>query len=118
MAAPNTNALAVLVLAQNTAHNTRHPSVFEQICNYVWKLYRDSHDLPWTGDVENPASADVAGLGTTIHAAFVAAGVTAGTGGAAYYLEKIGNYVLTYPWNRIQDDATRSEQLARGDVDP
>lgn len=97
MAEPDYDTLAAVVLAQNATYHTRSAPVWEQICNYVWYSYRntDGNDIPqW-----NPPT-DVAGLGATIYAAFVAAGMTALVGGAAYALEQIGNIVLTYPYTR------------------
>jgi hypothetical protein len=114
MSAPNTTILSALVLMSSTTYHTRHPAVFEQIANYVWSQYRSAHDIPWTFPVT-----DVNGLGAIIYSSFAASNVAnSAVGGVAYYLEKIRNIVLTYPWNRYQDDASRSEQLMRGNVTP
>lgn len=97
MAEPNYSLLAAVVLAQDATYHTRSAPVWEQISNYVWYSYRntDGKDIPqW-----NPPT-DVAGLGATIYAAFVAAGLTALVGGVAYALEKVGEIVLTYPYTR------------------
>lgn len=97
MAEPDYATLAAVVLASDAAFHTRSAPVFEQIRNRVWFNYRntDGKDIPqW-----NPPD-DVNGLGDTIYAAFVAAGLTALIGGAAYALEQIGNIVLTYPYTR------------------
>lgn len=99
MAEPNYALLAAIVLAQDTAYNTRHPANWEKICNRVWWNYRNtgSLDVPATYEAE-----DVAGLGDTIYAQFVAAGLTQGTGGVAYALEQIANTVLTHPYTRSE----------------
>ena len=99
MSEPNYSVLAALVLAQDATLHTKHAAVFEQIRNRVWWNYRntDGQDIPqwWV-------PADVGGLGDTIYAAFVAAGVTALIGGVAYCLEKLGDLVLTHPYERGQ----------------
>lgn len=95
----DTDTLAAVVLAQNATYHTKDPAIFEQIRTYVWSKYKTSGDIPWTFAVT-----DVAGCGAAIYAAFIAAGVTQALGGVAYWLEKIGNTVLTYPYTRASND--------------
>jgi hypothetical protein len=101
MGTPNITVLTALVLAQDAAYHTRSAPVLEQIYNWVWEHYTDNvnTEVPWTFPVT-----DIAGLGAAIYAAFVAAGVTSATGGVAFWLEQLGNQVLTYPYTRASNN--------------
>lgn len=94
MAAPNVALLSAVVIAAGA----RQPALFERVKDYVWYSYHNTDGLDL---IPQPNHAtDVGGAGAAIYVAFVAAGITALTGGVAYWLEQIGNTVLTYPYTR------------------
>lgn len=99
MAEPNYTVLAALVIAQDATYHTTSAPVWEQIQQNVWMRYRDASDIQPKVTVD-----DVAGLGATIYAAFIAAGLTEELGGVAYALSKIGNIVMTYPYTRADNN--------------
>jgi hypothetical protein len=72
---------AKILAAYAIQHGARQPSMYEKVINYVFHLKKNFSAAP----------ADVGGIG----AVFYAAGAT-----EPYWLEWIGNQVLTYPNNR------------------
>jgi hypothetical protein len=89
------------------AGGARTPVAYEQVCNFIF-MRRSAHDIPAT-----TRPADVGGVGT----AFIALGAT-----TPYWLEKIANVVLTYPWDRtvpssIAGTNLRPGQLRRSSID-
>ena len=74
---------------------------FEQVCNYIF-MRRDAHDIPATTRPD-----DINGVGELL----IALGAD-----TAYWLEKIGNVVLTYPWDR-STASNQPGQLRRSSID-
>lgn len=78
---PNINLLAAIAIAAGA----RTPYLWGKVLDYVF-----NHDYPFTF-----TPADVSGVG----AAMVAGGAT-----TPYWLEQVGNIVLTYPYTRSAND--------------
>ena len=110
MADPNPNIATLIsnIIAADAVYSTRKAPVLEQIENYVWAQYTNTagNDVP--GQIEKVA--DVDGLGAAIYTELTRVGITYDKGGAAYWLEKITNGVMTYPDTRAANNVldTRS----------
>lgn len=78
MATPNVSVLSALAIA----NGVRHAWLFEQVCNIVL-----------TGKHANAGTKDASVVST-------AASFVAGSATAPWWLEQIGNKVLTYPFTR------------------
>jgi len=92
MSAPNVNllaAIAIVGLSPGVGIGVPPPS-YEQVCNYVLMNQVDPLDIPRT-----VTPADINGVG----AALIAGGAT-----TPYWLEQVGQQVLTYPYTRSATD--------------
>jgi len=92
MSTPNVNLLAAIAIAglqPSVGAGVPAPS-YEQVCNRVLMLQVDPLDIPRT--VTPP---DING---------VAAALVAGGAITPYWLEQVGNIVLTYPYTRSATD--------------
>lgn len=91
MAAPDIHTLVANVIAALTTVGVGvSPVEWEQVCNRVQMLQVDADDIPRTvtpDDVDGAAAILIAGGATT-----------------PYWLEKVGEKVLTYPYTRSDTD--------------
>lgn len=101
------DALITSAVVTALAAGVNTPVEFEQVCNYIY-MRRSASDIPATTRPD-----DIGGVG----AYFIALGAT-----TPYWLERIANTVLTYPWDRTIPSLftgvnTRPGQLRRSSID-
>lgn len=102
MAALSDAVVANLATVIEAARANTGP-LYEQIKTYVFYVFRarETREIPgWTYAVGGHPPQDVSGCGAAILAQLSLAGITPATGGVAPELERIGNAVLTFPYDR------------------